>query len=97
MNINAIMQKAQSLQKEMQKMEEEVSKMTFSAKQPLVEVQVSGAKKVVSIKYDSNITLEDLEILEDMTVLAINDALEQAEKEKEKRLSKYGQGIPGLF
>ena len=52
MNINAIMQKAQSLQKEMQKMEEEVSKMTFSAKQPLVEVQVSGAKKVVSIKYD---------------------------------------------
>ena len=42
-------------------------------------------------------TLEDLEILEDMTVLAINDALEQAEKEKEKRLSKYGQGIPGLF
>ncbi len=97
MNINAIMQKAQNLQKEMQKMEEEVSKMTFSAKQPLVEVQVSGAKKVVSIKYDSNITLEDLEILEDMTVLAINDALEQAEKEKEKRLSKYGQGIPGLF
>ena len=97
MNINALMQKAQSLQKEMQKTEEEVSKMIFTAKQPLVEVEVTGAKKVVSIKYSKDITADDMEILEDMTTLAINEALDKASKEMESRLSKYGQGLPGLF
>lgn len=97
MNINALMQKAQSMQKDMQKAEEEVSKMTFTAKQPLVEVEVTGAKKIVSIKIDGNISKDDIEILEDMIIIAINEALEKASKEMEKRLSKYGQGLPGLF
>lgn len=97
MNINALMQKAQSMQKDMQKAEEEVSKMIFTAKQPLVEVEVTGAKKVVSVKIDKNISSDDIEILEDMITLAINEALDKASKKMEKRLSKYGQGLPGLF
>lgn len=97
MNINMLMQKAQSLQKDMKKAEEEVSKMTFNAKQPLVEVEVTGAKKVKSIKIDENISKDDIEILEDMIILAINEALDKASTEMENRLSKYGQGLPGLF
>lgn len=97
MNINMLMQKAQSLQKDMKKAEEEVSKMIFTAKQPLVEVEVTGAKQVKSIKIDKNISADDIEILEDMITIAINEALEKASKEMENRLSKYGQGLPGLF
>lgn len=97
MNINMLMQKAQSLQKEMKKAEEEVSKMIFTGKQPLVEVEVTGSKKVVSVKIEKNISEDDIEMLEDMIMLAINEALDKASNEMEKRLSKYGQGLPGLF
>lgn len=97
MNINMLMQKAQSLQKEMKKAEEEVSKMIFTGKQPLVEVEVTGSKKVVSVKIEKNISEDDIEMLEDMIMLAVNEALDKASNEMEKRLSKYGQGLPGLF
>lgn len=97
MNINMLMQKAQSLQKDMKKAQDEVSKMIFTAKQPLVEVEVTGSKKIVSIKIDKNISPDDIEILGDMITIAINEALEKASKEMENRLSKYGQGLPDLF
>lgn len=97
MNINMLMQKAQSLQKEMKKAEEEVSKMIFTGKQPLVEVEVTGSKKVVSVKIEKNVSEDDMEMIEDMIILAVNEALDKASNEMEKRLSKYGQGLPGLF
>lgn len=97
MNINMLMQKAQSLQKEMQKAQEEVGKMIFTSEQPLVKVEVNGKKEIVSIKIKEHIELDDLEMLEDMIMLAVNDAIRKATKEMEQRLSKYGQGLPGLF
>ena len=36
-------------------------------------------------------------MLEDMIMIATNDALAQAEAEMEKRLGKYSKGMPGLF
>lgn len=97
MNINMLMQKAQSLQKEMQKAQEEVGKMIFTSEQPLVKVEVNGNKELLSIKIKEEIEKDDLEMLEDMIVIAINDALNKASKEMEQRLSKYGQRLPGLF
>lgn len=97
MNINMLMQKAQSMQKDMQKAQDEVSKMTFTSKQQLVEVEVTGDKKITKIKIDENISMEDIDMLEDMIMIAINDALDKASNEMEQRLSKFGQGIPGLF
>ena len=87
MNINMLMQKAQ----------EEVGKMIFTSEQPLVKVEVNGKKEIVSIKIKEDIELDDLEMLEDMIMIAINDALVKASNEMEQRLSKYGQGLPGLF
>lgn len=97
MNMNMIMQQAKKMEKDIQRAKEEVSKMTFTSKQQLVEVTVNGDKKVVSIKYDESIEKDDLEMLEDMTVIALNDALSQAEKAMEDKLGNFGAGIPGLF
>ena len=97
MNINALMQQAQKMQKDMQKTQEEVSKMTFTSKKELVEVVVKGDRKVVSIKINPEISSEDVEMLEDMITIATNEALKQAENEMEKRLSKYSSLMPGLF
>lgn len=97
MNINALMQQAQKMQKDMQKTQEEVSKMTFTSKKELVEVVVTGDRKIVSIKINPEISSEDVEMLEDMITIATNEALKQAENEMEKRLSKYSSLMPGLF
>ena len=98
MNMNMIMQQAQKMQKDMQKAQEEVSKQIFTGKQELVEVEVTGDKRIKKINIlNKNITSEDLEILEDMILLATNDALDQADKKMEEKLGKFGKEFPGLF
>lgn len=98
MNMNMIMQQAQKMQKEVQKAQEEVSKEVFVGKQELVEVEVTGDKNIKKVTIlDKNITSDDIEILEDMILLAINDALQQADSRMEEKLGKFGKGIPGLF
>ena len=97
MNIQALMRQAQQMQKEVQKAQEEVGKMEFTSKKELVEVKVNGNKEVLSVTIDKKIELDDLEVLEDMIMLATNDAINQANKEMEKRLGKYSSAMPGLF
>ena len=46
MNINMLMQQAKKMQNDMEKAKEEVSKKTFTAKQPLVEVEVNGDTEI---------------------------------------------------
>ncbi len=97
MNMNMLMQQAQKMQKDIKKAQEEVEKQIFTSKQPLVEVEVSGKKEITKITIDKNITLDDIEMLEDMILLATNDAIKKANNELESRLGKFGQGLSGLF
>lgn len=97
MNMNMIMKKAQEMQSKMQKAQEEVGKQTFTAKQQLVEVEVNGNKKVTKIKIDESINIDDIEMLEDMILIAVNEALDKASKEMENRLGEFGQGLSGLI
>lgn len=97
MNINMIMQQAQKMQKDLKKTQEEIEKQTFTSKQELVEVEMSGDKKLKKVSISSSITSEDIEILEDMILIAVNDTINQIDKKMEEKLGKYGKGIPGLF
>ena len=60
---------------------------------------MNGKNELVSVKInsDEDITKDDIELLEDMILVAVNDAMKKAEAEKEKKLSKYGQGLAGLM
>ena len=61
-------------------------------------VEVMGNKEIKSVKIDSeNIEKDEIELLEDMILVAVNDAMKQIDKETEKKLGKYTQGMPGLF
>lgn len=97
MNMNQILKQAQAMQKDMMKAQEEVGRMTFTATKDLVTVEVNGNRQVTKVKLADDIDTEDLEMLEDMILLATNDALSQAEAEMEKKLGKYSKGMPGLF
>lgn len=97
MNMNQILKQAQAMQKDMMKTQEEVGKMTFTSTKDLVTVEVNGNRKVTKVTLSKDIDVDDIEMLEDMILLATNDALAQAEAEMEKKLGKYSKGMPGLF
>ena len=97
MNMNQILKQAQAMQKDMMKTQEEVGKMTFTSTKDLVTVEVNGNKKVTKVTLSKDIDVDDIEMLEDMILLATNDALAQAEAEMEKKLGKYSKGMPGLL
>lgn len=99
MNIQALMKQAQSLQKDMLKSKEEIDKMEFTSTKDLVTVKVNGKKEVlkVDIQKDDEFSVDDLDILEDMIMVALNDAFKQVDKETEKKMGKYANAMPGLF
>ena len=97
MNMNQILKQAQQMQKDMLKAQEEVGKMTFTATKDLVTVEVNGNRKVTKVTLSEDIDTDDIEMLEDMILLATYDALAQAEAEMEKKLGKFSKGMPGLF
>lgn len=98
MNIQAMMKQAQKMQKDMLAAKDEIDKMNFEGKSSFVTALVNGKKEIVNIKIDSEgMDKDDLEMLQDIIVVAINDAMKKVDIETEKRMGKFTQGMPGLF
>ena len=97
MNIQAMMKQAQAMQKDMMKIKEEVDNTEFTGENSLVKVIVNGKKEVVKVDIQSeNLEKDDIDMLEDMILLAVNDANKKVDAELEKKMGKFGN-IPGLF
>src|SRR5574344_1683072 len=98
MNIQAMMKQAQQLQNKVLNEKKVIDSKVFTGKSSLVSVTMTGDKKVtgVDINMDS-IESDDKEMLEDMIMLAVNDAITQIDNETEEKMGKYTQGLPGLF
>ena len=98
MNIQALMKQAQNMQKDMLKVKNEIDNTKFSASSSLVNVVVNGKKEIISIKIDKGQQIEsdEIEMLEDMIMVALNDAFKQVDKLTEEKMGKFN-GIPGLF
>ena len=98
MNMQAMLRQAQAVQKEMLKTKEEIDKTEFVGESSLVKVTLMGTKKVKSITINDkeNLEKDDLEMLEDMLVVAFNDATNKIDAETEKKMGKF-TNIPGLF
>jgi DNA-binding YbaB/EbfC family protein len=99
MNMQAMMQQAQRMQKDIMKKQEEIQSSEFTGTSELVEITIYGSKKVKSVKLKNMDTFdkEDADILEDMIKLAMNDAISQVDKETENKLGAYGKQLGGLF
>lgn len=98
MNIQAMMKQAQKLQKDMMSVKEEIDSKEFVGESSLVKVTLKGTKEIVKVDIDKSNTLdsEDLEMLEDMIMVAVNEAMKKIDSETEKKMVKFGN-IPGLF
>ena len=98
MNIQAMMKQAQKLQSDMMKAKDEIDKMEFSSTNGLVTVKINGKKEIleVNIENDSDFSSDDLEMLQDMIVIATNDAMKQVDKVTEEKMGRFSS-VPGLF
>ena len=98
MNMQAMLKQAQKLQKDMLEAQETINNTMFIGKSSIVEVQMKGSKELKEVKIDlDKIEEDDVELLQDMIVVAVNDAINQINKETEAKMGKYTQGMPGLF
>lgn len=98
MNIQAMMKQAQKIQKDMMSAKNEIDNKIYEGKSSFVTVKVKGTKEIVEIKIDNEkIENDEIEMLQDILVVAINDAIKKIDKETEEKLGKYTQGMPGLF
>ena len=90
MNIQAMMKQAQALQKNMMKEKEEIDNTEFSGTSSFVTVTLKGDKTVKSVKIDAEeLSKDDIEMLEDMVVVAINNAMKEIDKVTEQKMGKY--------
>ena len=99
MNMQSMLKQAKNMQKQMMAEQEKISNSTFYGENGLVKVTMKGSKRIekVEIEKDDDFSKDDLEMLEDMIMVAVNDALSQIDKETEEKLGKYTKGLPGLF
>lgn len=98
MNMQALMQQAQKMQRDIMKKKEEINKKEFTGSSELVDVVVLGDKTIKSIKIkEVDLSSDDKEVLEDMIVLAINDAMKKVDAETESVMGPLGGSLNGLL
>jgi DNA-binding protein, YbaB/EbfC family len=95
MNLNMIKQ-AQKMQQDMIKMQEEIEKKTYEATAGggVVKAVVSGKNELVTLTIDPQaVDPEDVEMLQDMIVAAVNEAVRKAGASREEGMSKITGGV----
>lgn len=102
MNIQSLLKQAKNMQKELNKLEAELKEKTYSTSVGggVVKVTVSGENKVVDLSIDETLLdKENKEELQDMILMAVNEALSQMTKDKEDTMGAMTNGIkmPGVF
>lgn len=99
MNMQAMLRQAQAMQKDMMKAKEEIDKNDFVGENGAVKVTMKGSKVITKVEIDKSLELtsDDLEMLEDMIMVATNEAMKKVDKMTEDKLGKYTRGMPGLF
>ena len=99
MNIQQMMKQAQQMQDRLQKQMAEL-RVEATAGGGMVMVVMNGAKQIQSLKIDPEVvSKDDVEMLQDLILAAINDAQRKAEDELQKSMGGLmgGLKIPGMF
>ncbi len=98
MNMQALMKQAQSMQKEMMKSKEEIDNTTFLEENEMVKLTINGKKEILSVEIinKNDFEMDDLDMLEDLLVVALNKANQQVDALTEKKMGKFSS-MPGMF
>lgn len=98
MNLQSMMMQAKKMQKDIEKTKSELESKMYVGNSQFVTASVSGKGKLTSIDIDlEKLESDDKEILEDMILVAVNNAIDKMDKDKEEKFGKYGQMFNGLM
>lgn len=101
-NMNNMMKQVKKMQEQMEKAQQDIEEKEFESTSGggVVSATVNGKKEVLAIKIDPDvIDPEDGEMLEDLIIAAINDAMKKADEYSGQTMGKLtgGLNIPGLM
>lgn len=101
-NMNNLIKQAQKFQKEMEEMQKNLETKTFEASVGggAVTVVVNGKKQLTDITIKPEVVdADDVEMLQDLVLTAVNEALKKAEEDTNNAMGKLtgGMNMPGLF
>ena len=99
MNQAAMMKQAQKMQQDLLRMQQELETQTYTASAGggVVTATVTGKREVTEIVIDPDaVDPDDVEMLQDMIVAAVNEALRKAEEASSQSMSKLTGGLGGL-
>lgn len=94
MNPN-MLNKLKKIQKQMLEAQEALERKEFFGKSSGVTIIMQGTRQVLDVQINPEV-LEDIEVLQDSILLAVNDALKQIEKETEETMGQFTGGMGGF-
>ncbi len=102
MNMNKLMKQAQQMQAKMAKLQEELAQKTVEATAGggVIKVVANGQQEIVDINIEPDaVDPDDVEMLEDLILAAVNEALRKVQEMNASEMSKItgGLNIPGMF
>ena len=98
-NMNNMMKQLKKAQENMQKKQEEIEATILEVDKGMVKVEITGKKEIKSITIDPEVVdQDDVEMLEDLIMVAVNEAIAKADELMNSEMGKLtgGLGIPGL-
>ena len=100
--IGNIMKQAQQMQRRMAELQEELAtkQVEASAGGGMITAVVSGKQELLGLRIDPTaVDPEDVEMLQDLVIAAVNEAIKQSQKMAQEEMSKLtgGMNLPGLF
>ncbi len=98
-NMNNLMKQAQRMQRQMEESQKEMETKEFTAKAGggAVSVTVTGTKEVKAVVLDKEVVdPDDIEMLQDLIVAAVNEAMKQVDEANSATMSKMTGGLGGF-
>ena len=98
--MNNLMKQAQRMQKQMEESQKELQEKSYTAAAGggAVEVTISGKKEVTAVKLaDEGVDPDDIEMLQDLIMAAVNEAMRKADADSAAMMSKLTGGLGGGF
>lgn len=94
--LGGMMKQAQLMQQNMQKVQAELATVEVEglAGSGMVKVTMTCAHEVRRVSLDDSLLTDDKEMLEDLIVLALNDAMKKAEATSQQRMGGFSAGLP---
>ena len=99
-NMQQLMRQAQKMQQAMTEAQEKLDAAEYeaSAGGGVVSVKVSGKRELTSITIDPQVVdPDDVEMLQDLIMAAVNEALRQGEETREATMNRMAPGMGGMF